>query len=67
MLILTRGIGQSIIIDEGKIKITVVDFGRNPDGGRRVRIGIEAPKEIRVDREEVHELREREKWDKKEV
>ena len=49
MLLLTRKIGGSIIIDGG-IKITVVDIQ-----GNQIRIGIDAPKEVKVYREEIVE------------
>ena len=51
MLILTRNVGEKILIDGG-ITITVVDIGTN-----RVSIGIEAPRNVVVLREEVHDLR----------
>jgi carbon storage regulator CsrA len=51
MLVLTRGIGEKIVID-GNIQITVVAIK-----GGKVRIGIEAPDHVRVDREEVHQRR----------
>lgn len=49
MLVLTRRPGESIII-AGDIKITVVNVGPG-----RVKIGIEAPPHVRVDRQEIHE------------
>ena len=49
MLLLTRKIGESIIIDGG-IKITVADIQSN-----QIRIGIDAPKEVKVYREEIVE------------
>jgi carbon storage regulator len=49
MLVLTRKNGQDIIID-GRIRITVVAVK-----GDRVRIGVSAPPEVRVDRQEVHQ------------
>lgn len=49
MLVLTRRPGESIII-AGDIKITVVNVGPG-----RVKLGIEAPPHVRVDRQEVHE------------
>jgi len=49
-LILTRNVGKSIIIDGGKIKITI-----NRVNGRHVSLDIVAPKEITVDREEIYE------------
>jgi carbon storage regulator len=51
MLVLTRNIGEKIIID-GNIEVTVVAVK-----GNKVRIGIEAPDYVRVDRQEVHERR----------
>jgi carbon storage regulator len=48
MLVLTRRTGESIIIGNG-IKLTVVNIGPG-----RVKIGIEAPPSVRVDREEIH-------------
>jgi carbon storage regulator len=51
MLVLMRRVGESIVIDGG-IRVTVVSVQ-----GEKVRIGIEAPPDIRVDRQEVHERR----------
>lgn len=48
MLVLTRRSGESVIIGNG-IKLTVVNIGPG-----RVKIGIEAPPNVRIDREEVH-------------
>ena len=49
MLVLTRRIGEKIIIGDN---VTVSVLGVN---GHQVRIGIEAPREVRVNREEIHE------------
>jgi carbon storage regulator len=49
MLVLTRRPDESIII-AGNIKITVVSVGPG-----RVKLGIEAPSDVRIDRQEVHE------------
>ncbi len=49
MLVLTRKIGEEIIID-GCIRVTITAIK-----GDKVRIGVTAPPEIRVDREEVHQ------------
>lgn len=54
MLILTRKIGESIVIGDD-IVIKVVETGKNS-----VRIGIDAPKEITVLRQEVFESIQRE-------
>ncbi len=48
MLVLTRRPGESIIIGDG-IKLTVVSVGPG-----RVKIGIDAPPNVRIDREEIH-------------
>ncbi len=48
MLVLTRKLGESIAIDD-HIKIRVVQIK-----GKQVRIGIEAPKETKIHREEVY-------------
>ena len=59
MLVLTRRTGESIIIGNG-IRLTVVSVGPG-----RVKIGVEAPPSVRVDREEVHARVLREKADEK--
>lgn len=56
MLILTRKPSQSIIIGNNVVKIKVLSVC-----GRQVRLGIEAPKEIAVHREEVQILVDAEK------
>ena len=47
MLVLSRKFNESIVIDGG-IKITVVEIR-----GNQIRLGIEAPQEIGVMREEL--------------
>lgn len=47
MLILTRKFGERIVIDD-KIVITVVELGQG-----RVKIGITAPNDVSIDREEI--------------
>lgn len=50
-LVLTRHVGESIIIgNTGDIKITILAVR-----GNQIRVGIEAPKEIPVHREEIYE------------
>lgn len=49
MLVLSRRVGETIVIDE-HIQVTVLSIQ-----GNRVRIGIEAPPAVRVDRQEVHQ------------
>jgi carbon storage regulator len=51
MLVLTRRVGEVIVI-EGGIRVTVVSIR-----GDKVRLGITAPEFVRVDREEIHERR----------
>jgi carbon storage regulator len=52
MLVLSRRNGESIVID-GKITVTVVEIR-----GGQIRLGIEAPKEVPVRREEVRAKKE---------
>jgi len=49
MLVLTRKLGESIAIDD-HIKIIVVQIK-----GKQVRLGIKAPKETKIHREEVYQ------------
>lgn len=48
MLVLTRRNGESIVIGDN-IKLTIVSVGPG-----RVKIGIDAPPSVRVDRSEIH-------------
>ena len=51
MLVLTRHSGESIVIN-GNTRLKVVEVK-----GDRVRLGIDAPPHVLVDRQEVHERR----------
>ena len=55
MLVLTRKIGEQIVIgDDIKIKIVEVK-------GKQVRVGIEAPKSVEVNREEIYQQKQNHK------
>ena len=52
MLILTRRVGEKIMIgDDVSVLVMSID-------GSQVRLGIDAPKEVSVDREEVRQNKE---------
>ena len=51
MLVLSRKVGEEIVVGSN-IRITVVAVQ-----GEKVRIGISAPKDVIVDRQEIHEKR----------
>ena len=50
MLVLTRSVGERLIINDGEIKLSVLEVK-----GNQVRIGIDAPRDVSVHREEVFE------------
>jgi carbon storage regulator len=54
MLILTRRVGETLHIGQ-EVTVTVLNVK-----GNQVRVGINAPKDVRVDREEVRERIKRE-------
>ena len=49
MLILTRRVGETIVIGDDEVKITVLGVK-----GNQVRIGVNAPKTVSVHREEIY-------------
>lgn len=49
MLILTRKVGETIVINDD-IRVTVLGVK-----GNQIRIGVEAPSTVVVHREEIHE------------
>lgn len=51
MLVLSRRVGEEIVINDN-IRVTVVAVK-----GDRIRLGIVAPRDVTVDRAEVHERR----------
>jgi carbon storage regulator len=55
MLVLSRKVGETIVIGD-TVRVTVVDIGQG-----RVKIGVQAPDEVSVDREEIHSRKALEK------
>lgn len=55
MLILTRRIGESLMVGD---EVTVTVLGVQ---GNQVRIGVSAPKDVQVHREEIYNKIQREK------
>ena len=52
MLILTRRIGETLIIGDGDNKIEITPLSTK---GNQIRLGITAPKRIPVHREEIYD------------
>jgi carbon storage regulator len=61
MLVLSRLVNERIVIGDGLITFTIVDIR-----GDKVRVGIDAPKDISVHRQEVYDAIKREKGLEKE-
>lgn len=53
MLVLSRKVGERIMIGEGIVALVT------KISGNKVRLGIEAPDGVRIDREEVYSARRR--------
>lgn len=49
MLVLSRRLGETLIIGDN-VKVTVLSIS-----GNQVRVGIDAPKEVSVHREEIYQ------------
>jgi carbon storage regulator len=58
MLILTRRVGETLMVGD-EVSVTVLGVK-----GNQVRIGVNAPKEVSVHREEIYQRIQREKLDK---
>jgi len=55
MLVLSRGKGESILIGDDVV-VTVIEIR-----GDKVRLGIDAPRDVTVHRQEIYEAAQREK------
>ncbi len=53
MLILTRKLGETVIVGDN-IKITIVKINK-----QQVKLGVDAPKNVIVDREETYKKKKR--------
>ena len=58
MLILIRQLGEAIMIGENiRVSVQALNAPRHPHDGIGISIGIEAPTEVKVLREELTEMR----------
>ena len=53
MLVLSRKLNEEIVLLGGQVRIKIVDVDRRG----KVRLGISAPREVTVDRAEIHDRR----------
>jgi carbon storage regulator len=60
MLILTRRVGEFVLIDKKNLNIKVVVLGVK---GNQVRLGFEAPDDISIHREEIQDRIDKEQAD----
>jgi carbon storage regulator len=58
MLILTRRVGEALMIGGGEVTVTVLGIK-----GNQIRLGINAPKSVAVHREEIYARIQREAAD----
>lgn len=49
MLVLSRRIGEKIIIGDGEVEMVVISYEKG-----QVKLGFEADKKIKINREEIH-------------
>lgn len=50
MLVLTRAIGERLVFGDGEVYLQILEIR-----GNQVRLGIDAPRDISINREEVYE------------
>lgn len=55
MLVLSRKVGETIVIN-GNIRVMITELR-----GDNVRVGVDAPREVSIDRHEVHEAKLKER------
>lgn len=55
MLVLTRKKGETLVINgDTRVTVLAIEDNNQYSGVPRVRIGIAAPPNVRIDREEIH-------------